>query len=44
VSAVADGIAGVAVGDLFDRALVARLPAGIDPFGENGEFHTRIEL
>jgi uncharacterized protein (TIGR00290 family) len=24
----------------FDRALLAALPAGVDPCGENGEFHT----
>ena len=30
------GFAGAA----FDRALLARLPAGVDPCGENGEFHT----
>jgi diphthamide synthase (EF-2-diphthine--ammonia ligase) len=24
----------------FDAALLAELPAGIDPCGENGEFHT----
>jgi uncharacterized protein (TIGR00290 family) len=24
----------------FDRDLLARLPAGVDPCGENGEFHT----
>jgi uncharacterized protein (TIGR00290 family) len=27
-------------GEEFDRALLARLPAGVDPCGENGEFHT----
>ena len=27
-------------GAAFDRALLARLPAGVDPCGENGEFHT----
>ena len=24
----------------YNRALLARLPAGVDPCGENGEFHT----
>ena len=24
----------------FDRALVGTLPAGVDPCGENGEFHS----
>lgn len=27
-------------GEPFDRDLLARLPAGVDPCGENGEFHT----
>jgi len=27
-------------GAAFDRALLGRLPAGVDPCGENGEFHT----
>jgi uncharacterized protein (TIGR00290 family) len=27
-------------GQAFDRELLARLPAGVDPCGENGEFHT----
>lgn len=27
-------------GRLFDRSLLADLPAGIDPCGENGEFHS----
>ena len=31
-----EGLAGAA----FDRELLARLPAGVDPCGENGEFHT----
>lgn len=44
VSAVAPGLASVEVGERFDRALVERLPRGVDPFGENGEFHTRIML
>jgi uncharacterized protein (TIGR00290 family) len=26
----------------FDRALLAELPAGVDPCGENGEFHTCV--
>ena len=29
-------------GRLFDRALLAELPAGVDPCGENGEFHTFV--
>ena len=28
------------VGRAFDRQLLADLPAGVDPCGENGEFHT----
>ena len=27
-------------GRVFDRALLSELPPGIDPCGENGEFHT----
>jgi len=29
-------------GRAFDRALLADLPAGVDPCGENGEFHTCV--
>ena len=29
-------------GRAFDRALLAELPAGVDPCGENGEFHTCV--
>jgi diphthamide synthase (EF-2-diphthine--ammonia ligase) len=42
ISAITADLPGIAVGDRFNRALVARLPEGIDPFGENGEFHTRL--
>ena len=31
------------VGRLFDEALIESLPAGVDPCGENGEFHTFVE-
>jgi uncharacterized protein (TIGR00290 family) len=27
-------------GDEYDRSLLERIPAGVDPCGENGEFHT----
>ncbi len=30
------------VGRAFDRSLLADLPAGVDPCGENGEFHTFV--
>jgi uncharacterized protein (TIGR00290 family) len=30
------------VGRRFDEALLAELPAGVDPCGENGEFHTFV--
>ena len=30
------------VGREFDRELLADLPAGVDPCGENGEFHTCV--
>ena len=29
-------------GRRFDRALLSALPAGIDPCGENGEFHSFV--
>ncbi len=29
-------------GRAFDRALLAELPEGVDPCGENGEFHTCV--
>jgi len=29
-------------GSAFDAALLAELPAGVDPCGENGEFHTCV--
>ena len=29
-------------GRVFDRELLARLPAGVDPCAENGEFHTCV--
>jgi len=29
-------------GSRFDRALLARLPPGVDPCGENGEFHSFV--
>lgn len=34
--------AGVAVGDPYDDDLRARLPPGVDAWGENGEFHTVV--
>lgn len=36
--------AGVHIGDKFDKAFIARLPKHIDPFGENGEFHTLVHI
>ena len=44
ISAITKDMPGVAVGDTFDRDLIARLPEGVDPFGENGEFHTLIRF
>jgi uncharacterized protein (TIGR00290 family) len=32
------------VGRRFDAALLEELPAGVDPCGENGEFHTFVEI
>jgi diphthamide synthase (EF-2-diphthine--ammonia ligase) len=29
-------------GRLFDMSFLADLPAGVDPCGENGEFHTSV--
>lgn len=45
VSAVTEAARGVvAVGERFDRAMMARLPRSIDSFGENGEFHTLVKV
>ena len=30
------------VGARYDAAFVAALPAGVDPMGESGEFHTHV--
>jgi diphthamide synthase (EF-2-diphthine--ammonia ligase) len=30
------------VGQVIDHELLARLPAKVDPCGENGEFHTFV--
>ena len=35
-------IAGIVAGRRFDRVLLDTLPAGIDPCGENGEFHSFV--
>lgn len=35
---------GVSVGERFGRALTERLPAGVDRFGECGEFHTLARI
>ena len=35
-------IAPVALGERFGADLIARLPPGVDPFGEHGEFHTEL--
>ncbi len=45
VSAVADAASGVVrVGEVFSRAMMERLPSRIDPFGEEGEFHTLARI
>ena len=46
VSAVADEACAevISVGDVFGRELIARLPEGVDRFGENGEFHSYVEI
>jgi diphthamide synthase (EF-2-diphthine--ammonia ligase) len=33
---------GAMVGRWFDQQFLADLPAGVDPLGENGEFHTCV--
>ena len=44
ISALTADLPGVSVGDAFGRDLIARLPESVDPFGENGEFHTLISF
>jgi ATP-binding cassette subfamily B (MDR/TAP) protein 1 len=34
----------VEIGDVYGADFVARLPEGVDPFGENGEFHTYVDI
>jgi len=34
----------VAIGDDFGPSLLQRLPPGVDAFGENGEFHTYVDV
>ena len=34
----------LSVGQRFDRETMMRLPAGVDRFGENGEFHTLAKV
>ena len=40
VTTMDDGLGRAAVGRVVDRDFVASLPAGTDPNGENGEYHT----
>ena len=40
VTTMADGLGAEAIGREIDAAFVASLPAGTDPNGENGEYHT----
>lgn len=40
VTTMDDGLGRDAIGRTVDRAFVASLPAGADPNGENGEYHT----
>lgn len=42
MSAVRENAHGICVGDVYDSALVARLPPAWDSMGENGEFHTLV--
>jgi ATP-binding cassette subfamily B (MDR/TAP) protein 1 len=39
----AAAIGPVSLGESFGPGLVARLPAGVDAFGEGGEFHTYVQ-
>ena len=39
---VTKALGGKFAGHDFDAALLAELPAGVDPCGENGEFHTCV--
>ena len=40
VTTMADGLGASAIGQVIDAGFVASLPAGMDPNGENGEYHT----
>lgn len=42
ISAAAAPSLQIKPGDLFNRELIDRLPADVDAFGEEGEFHTRV--
>lgn len=44
ISAITADLPGIEIGSAFDAKMVARLPEDVDPFGENGEFHTKIAL
>ncbi len=44
ISALTQELPGVALGDFFNRDFIAKLPEGVDPFGENGEFHTLVRF
>ncbi|WP_295912604.1 adenine nucleotide alpha hydrolase [uncultured Alistipes sp.] len=40
VTTMADGLGADAIGREIDHGFIASLPAGVDPNGENGEYHT----
>lgn len=40
VTTMVDGLGEAAIGKLIDREFVSGLPEGMDPNGENGEYHT----
>ncbi len=42
ISAVQGPEIGISEDEVFDEQLLAKLPDGVDRFGENGEFHTRV--
>jgi len=44
ISAITADLPGIAIGNDYDADLIAKLPADVDTFGENGEFHTKIVI
>lgn len=44
MSAITAELPGVDIGDTYDAKLIEKLPANVDAFGENGEFHTKVTI